>query len=120
MTFSTLGTDTTTNQPVLINKTVRPQGLYIVGRQGTGKSGLLENLIIQDIKQGLGVCVVDPHHTGGIIDTIIARLPANREQDVILLDIRNNQFPFGLNLFACSVFAKLHVYAGCKSRLHNG
>ncbi len=102
MTFSIFGIDTTTNQPVCINKTVRPQGLYIVGRQGTGKSGLLENLIIQDIKQGLGVCVIDPHHKGGITDNIIARLPANREKDVILLDIRDYQYPFGLNLFTCS------------------
>jgi len=101
VTFSTIGTETTTNQPVLINKTVRPQGLYIVGRQGTGKSGLLENLIIQDIKQGLGVCVIDPHYEGGIIDNIIARLPG-REKDVILLNIRDYQYPFGLNLFSCS------------------
>jgi hypothetical protein len=102
VTFSIIGTDTTTKQPVLINKTVRPQGLYIVGRQGTGKSGLLENLIIQDMKQGLGVCVLDPHHTGGIIDTVIALLPASREKDVILLDLRDYHDPFGLNLFTCS------------------
>jgi hypothetical protein len=102
MTYSTIGADTTTKQPVTINKTVRPQGLYIVGRQGTGKSGLLENLIIQDIKQGLGVCVIDPHHKGGITDNIIARLPANREKDVILQDMRDYQYPFGLNLFTCS------------------
>jgi hypothetical protein len=70
--------------------------------QGMGKSGLIENLVVQDIKQGLGLCVLDPHYNGGIIDNIIARLPANREQDVILLDIRDYQYPFGLNLFACS------------------
>ncbi len=100
MTFSIIGTDTTTLQPVQINKTARPQGLYFIGRQGTGKSGLIENLIVQDIKQGLGVCVLDPH--GELIDHVIARLDAKREKDVILLDIRDFHFPFGLNLFACA------------------
>jgi len=100
MTFSVIGADTTTLQPVLINKTARPQGLYIIGRQGTGKSGLIENLIVQDIKQGLGVCVLDPH--GELIDHVIARLDARRENDVILLNIRDFQFPFGVNPFYCA------------------
>jgi hypothetical protein len=99
MTFSIIGTDTTTLQQVSINKTVRPQGLYIVGRQGSGKSGLLENLIIQDIRQCLGVCVLDPH--GELVDHVLARLDTKRENDVIYLDIRDYQYPFGLNLFAC-------------------
>ena len=99
MTFSTLGTDTTTNQPVYLYKASRTQGLYIVGLQGMGKSGLLENLIIDDIKQGLGVCVLDPH--GELIDHVIARLPG-REKDVILLDIAEEEYFFGLNLLECA------------------
>ncbi len=123
MTFSTIGIDGTLNeQPdprtgknklvftptkdaagntlsVSINKSARPHGVYIIGRQGTGKSGLIENLIVQDIKQGLGVCVLDPH--GELIDHVISRLDARREKDVMLLDIRDYHYPFGLNPFAC-------------------
>src|SRR5205823_4069249 len=101
MTFSTLGTDTTTNQPVYLYKTSRTQGLYIVGLQGMGKSGLLENLIIDDIKQGTGVCVLDPH--GELIDHVIARLPGKAEEEkVIYLDLTVKDYFFGLNLFDCA------------------
>ncbi len=47
----------------------RRQGLYVIGATGTGKSGLIENLIVQDIKQGYGVCVLDPH--GDLIKAVL-------------------------------------------------
>ena|SRR5579875_1146998 len=101
MTFSILGTDTETNQRVELPKTSRPQGLYIIGIQGTGKSGLIENLIMQDIKQQIGVCVLDPH--GELVEHVIARLPGKAEEEkVIFLDITDEDYPFGLNLFTCS------------------
>src|SRR5438128_1182860 len=99
MTFSTLGYDTQTGKPVHLYKASRTQGLYILGLQRMGKSGLFENLISDDIKQGIGVCVLDPH--GELIDHVIARLDPTREQDVILLDITDKQYAFGLNLFDC-------------------
>ena len=100
MTYSVLGLDTQTGQRVEIPKTSRPQGLYIIGIPGTGKSGLIENLIIQDIKQGVGVCLLDPH--GDLTQAVLSSLPDRRVQDVIYLDITNYHYPFGLNLFACS------------------
>src|SRR5437016_4740484 len=100
MTFSKLGTDTDTHQPVYLPKASRTKGVYILGLQGAGKSGLIENLCVEDGKQGTGFCVIDPH--GELIDNVISRLPANREHDVILFDIRDFQYPFGLNLFTCS------------------
>src|SRR6266571_3533995 len=100
MTFSKLGADTETHQPVYLPKASRLQGLYIIGIQGTGKSGLIENLIMQDIDQQIGVCVLDPH--GELIDHVLARLEPKHEKDVILLDIANYTYPFGLNLFTCS------------------
>jgi hypothetical protein len=55
---------------------------------------------MQDIKQQIGVCVLDPH--GELIDHVIARLPDKAAEDkVILLDLANYTYPFGLNLFAC-------------------
>ena len=100
MTSSVLGFDTNTGERVELFKLSRLLGLYIIGLQGMGKSGLIENLILDDIKQQVGVAVLDPH--GTLIDNVIARLPDNREKDVILLDIREFQHPFGLNLFICS------------------
>ncbi len=101
MTFSKLGTDTETNQLVYLPKASRLQGFYIIGIQGTGKSGLIENLIMQDIDQQIGVCVLDPH--GELIDHVIARLPGKAEEEkVVLLDITDEDYPFGLNLFTCS------------------
>src|SRR3989442_2418405 len=66
-----------------------------------GKSGLYEELIIQDMKQGIGLCVLDPH--GELIEHVIARIPDRKtEEKVILLDITDKNYSFGLNLFECS------------------
>src|SRR5690349_936822 len=96
--YSVLGYDIHTNKPVMVSQASRRQGLYIIGATGTGKTGLVENLIIQDIKQGLGVGLLDPH--GDLTNAVLSRLPPTRfvdgveritEQDVILLDIKNTQ-----------------------------
>src|SRR5579862_9870780 len=85
---------------VHITRPDRLQGLYVIGVQGTGKSTLLENLIIQDIEQGLGVCLIEPH--GDLTQHVLARIPQHREQDIIYLDLMNTASPFGLNLFDCA------------------
>ena len=71
----------------------------MIGKTGSGKSTLLINLILQDIEAGRGVCVLEPH--GDAINDILARLPADRIQDVILLDPLDKDYAFGLNLFQC-------------------
>ncbi len=99
--YSILGYDNQTDEPVRVSQVSRRQGLYILGLQGYGKSGLLENLIIQDITQHIGVCVLDPK--GELIDNVIARLPdRTKEQKVILFDLRSKDYYAGLNLFACA------------------
>ncbi|MBE0610045.1 MAG: type IV secretion system DNA-binding domain-containing protein [Dehalococcoidia bacterium] len=94
-----LGLDIDTEEEVRLGLTERRQGLYIIGKTGTGKTTLLEHLIVQDIEAGLGVCVLDPH--GDLIDAVLARIPADHEERVILLDLADSQYPFGLNLFEC-------------------
>lgn len=98
--FSILGYDIQTNEPVMIPQASRREGLYLIGIPGTGKTGLIENLIIQDIKQGMGVGLLDPH--GDLINAVLERVPDRRVKDVIYLDITDYRSPFGLNLFACS------------------
>ncbi len=100
MTFSVLGIDTTTGQRVAIPQASRRQGMYIIGSPGVGKTGLIENLIVQDIQQGIGVCLLDPH--GDLTHAVLSRIPdTQREEKVILLDIADEDYPFGFNLFAC-------------------
>ncbi len=67
---------------------------------GTGKSTLLEHLIVQDIEAGMGVCLLDPH--GDLTNAVIARCPKHRIDDVILLNPLDVDYPFGLNLFTCN------------------
>jgi hypothetical protein len=99
--YSRLGRVLQTGDYVDVTQAARLRGLYIIGIQGYGKSGLEENLIIQDIKQQIGVCVLDPH--GELIEHVIARLPdKEKEEKVILLDLKNKVDYIGLNLFDCA------------------
>ena len=70
--------------------------MYIIGKTGTGKSQLLEEMIVQDIIAGKGVAVVDPH--GDLIDGVISRIPPARAEDVIYFDPSDTQRPMGLNM----------------------
>ncbi len=74
----------------------RRRHVYIVGKSGTGKSVLLENMIIQDVKEGRGVGVVDPH--GDLVEHILANVPAARAEDIIVFDPSDTERPMGLNM----------------------
>ncbi|TVR22425.1 MAG: hypothetical protein EA396_06020, partial [Anaerolineaceae bacterium] len=69
---------------------------YVVGRTGTGKSTLLQNMALQDIEAGLGVGIIDPH--GDLVENLLPRIPAHRRHDVILLDPGDVARPMGLNI----------------------
>lgn len=74
----------------------RVKHMHIIGATGTGKSTLISNLVLQDIEQGIGVVVFDPH--GDLINDIIAHVPYNRINDVVLIDPSDTEFPIGLNI----------------------
>lgn len=74
----------------------RRRHMYIIGKTGTGKSTMLENLIVQDIRNGHGVGVVDPH--GELIENILPFIPKERAEDVILFDPGATDRPMGLNM----------------------
>ncbi|MDB5244954.1 MAG: hypothetical protein JWN90_59 [Parcubacteria group bacterium] len=74
----------------------RLRHLYIIGQTGAGKSGMLRTLIEQDIKDGKGVCFIDPH--GNDILEVLATVPPERYEDVIYFDPANIDRPFGLNM----------------------
>jgi hypothetical protein len=70
------------------------QHLHVLGPTGTGKSTLLANLITQDIADGRPVVVVEPK--GDLVDDVLTRIPAERHDDVVVLD-PSDSAPVGLN-----------------------
>lgn len=81
--------------PIYLQTEDRLRHLYVVGQTGTGKTGLLKNLIVQDIQNGEGCCFIDPH--GNDIYDILAAVPPERYDDVIYFDPADLSRPFGLN-----------------------
>lgn len=79
----------------------RLRHLYIIGQTGTGKSGLLQSLVIQDIQNGEGCCYIDPH--GNDVLDVLAAIPPTRYQDVIYFDPADLSRPFGLNFLEYDV-----------------
>lgn len=82
---------------VRIDRDDRRRHVYVIGQTGTGKSSLLENIIAQDIQNGDGVCVIDPH--GDLADKILGYVPRERVDDVIYFNPSNTERPMGINLF---------------------
>ena len=73
----------------------RLRHLYIIGQTGTGKTGLMKSMIIQDIQRGEGCCFIDPH--GSDILDVLAAVPPERYKDVIYFDPADLSRPFALN-----------------------
>jgi hypothetical protein len=70
---------------------------YIIGQTGTGKSGLLENLALQDMLDGRGFAFIDPH--GDSVERLLGMVPRERVEDVIYFSPADMDNPVGLNLF---------------------
>jgi len=79
-----------------IKKEDRRRHHYIVGKSGTGKSVMLTNMAIQDIENGDGICLLDPH--GDLVADILERIPPERAEDVILFAPADTERPLALNL----------------------
>jgi len=84
------------DREIRIKEADRLRHMYLVGKSGVGKSFLLANMAIQDILDGQGVCVLDPH--GDLIDDILLRLPPERAADVIIFSPADTARPLSLNL----------------------
>jgi hypothetical protein len=89
----------------------RSRHLYVVGKSGTGKSKLLELLVATDIKEGKGLCVMDPH--GDLVDSVIRHVPKERVKDVIYFNPMDTEYPIAFNpMEAVSPELKLRVTIG--------
>lgn len=80
----------------------RSRHSYIVGATGTGKSTLLFNMIMQDIENGEGAAVLDPH--GDLFHQVLNAIPARRADDVVLIDPCNFEHAVGINFLECNDF----------------
>lgn len=74
----------------------RSRHMYVIGKTGMGKSTLLENLAIQDIRNGEGLCFIDPH--GKTADLLLDYVPAERIKDVVYFAPFDTQYPISFNV----------------------
>lgn len=74
----------------------RRRHMYVIGKTGMGKSNLLENMAIQDIRAGKGVCVVDPH--GEFAEKMMRAIPTERINDVVYFNPADQEFPLAFNI----------------------
>ncbi len=85
-----------TETKVFMTDEDRLRHFYTIGQTGTGKSTLLKNMIAQDILNGKGVCMIDPHGVD-IID-ILSIIPKERYEDVVYFDPSYTPRPMALNM----------------------
>jgi len=69
--------------------------IYIIGKTGTGKSTLLETMTLQDLAQGNGFALIDPH--GDLVERIASQIPTFRQADTIYLNAADPTQPYGYN-----------------------
>ena len=74
----------------------RRRHIYVIGKTGMGKSTLLENMLYSDIMSGKGVGVIDPH--GDLADAVLSFVPANRTNDVVLIDPSDKEYAVAFNM----------------------
>jgi len=86
------------HRPFGIRPDDRRRHLYVVGKTGMGKSTLLHNLLSNDITAGHGCCLVDPH--GDLAEAVLATVPPQRTNDVILFDAGDQSHPLAFNPLA--------------------
>ncbi len=86
--------------PIRAQRDDRRRHTYILGRTGVGKTELMKYMSVQDIQNGEGLCIIDPH--GDFIEDILPHIPKERAEDVILFEPFDSERPLGLNMLEVS------------------
>ncbi|OGH84449.1 MAG: hypothetical protein A2261_01575 [Candidatus Magasanikbacteria bacterium RIFOXYA2_FULL_44_8] len=81
---------------VKMKRADRRRHLYVIGKSGSGKSVFIQNLAVQDVQNGEGVCVIDPH--GDFAEYVLQHVPKERADDVIYFNPSDVDRPIGLNM----------------------
>jgi len=82
---------------------------YVIGQTGTGKSSILQSMIRQDLRNGDGLCIIDPH--GSLIEDVLPFIPRERADDVIYFDPSDMERPLGLNLLEGNTWEEKELVA---------
>ena len=86
-------------RPVVLALEDRRRHLYVVGKTGMGKTTLIQNMIVADMRVGRGIGLIDPH--GDLAESITALVPKHRTNDAILFDVGSRDCPVSFNPLAC-------------------
>ncbi len=84
--------------PIGVTLEQRLKHMYIIGKTGTGKTTMLTSAIFQDMINGKGLAVFDPH--GDMFQELLRIVPESRRKDVVVLDASDRDYPIGLNLLS--------------------
>jgi hypothetical protein len=84
------------NQLIGITLKQRQKHTYVIGKTGTGKTTLLTSSIYQDMLNGKGLAVLDPH--GDMFQELLSIIPEHRQKDVVIFDPSDDEYPIGLNI----------------------
>src|SRR5258708_20964599 len=82
-------------RPFGIKNEDRFSHIYVIGKTGTGKSTLLETMALQDLEQGNGFALIDPH--GDLAERVAAHVPPARQADTIYFNPSDPGQPYGYN-----------------------
>lgn len=95
------------NTPFGIKRRDRARHMYVIGKTGMGKSTLLENMAIQDIRNGEGMAFIDPH--GSTADRLLEYVPEHRLKDVVYFAPFDMDFPVAFNVMEDVGYDKRHL-----------
>ena len=84
-------------KPIRLSDKDRRRHIHIIGQTGVGKSVLQENLAYQDMLDGRGFALVDPH--GDLAEHLLEKVPKERVEDIIYFNPSDMDNPIGLNMF---------------------
>ena len=85
----------------------RDRHMYVIGKTGMGKSTLLENMTIQDLRNGEGLAFIDPH--GGTVDRLLDYIPEERVKDVVYFAPFDMEHPIAFNVMEDVGYDKRHL-----------
>jgi CxxC-x17-CxxC domain-containing protein len=79
-----------------IKRVDRRQHMYVIGKTGVGKTGFLKNMALQDIENGQGLAIIDPH--GEFVEEILDSIPPHRMKDVVYFNPADMEHPVSFNI----------------------
>ena len=94
--FLGINTFRSEKKKIFLKNDDRFRHFYIIGQTGTGKSSVIQVMARQDLNQGRGMCVIDPH--GSLIEDLLPYIPRSRADDVIYFNPADTERPLGLNI----------------------